>query len=234
MEVEDYIQRSEAFRDDYTHNSEITHELMEILNEGELDEALETIDGDIRLFSKLVGELTRLHILRDAYSETVGMKALTIRLSRTETLSGAAEQEDIKVLREYLVRIKPVVIRFDCSELQVMYEEVEKLSVDVRKRNAQQLLSIKTGSLVPADAAKKNSVSIFSRPSTLTLKLPKFHGDLLKWKDFWALFSSRLEKEPGLTVMQTSHTCWWKLWLTSRLNSELRPPLFTTLALRVL
>ena len=46
---------------------------------------------------------------------------------------------------------------------------------------------------------QKNCVSIFSRPSTLTLKLPKFHGDLLKWKDFWALFSSRLEKEPGLT-----------------------------------
>ena len=29
--------------------------------------------------------------------------------------------------------------------------------------------------------------------------MPKFHGDLLKWKDFWALFSSRLQKEPGLT-----------------------------------
>ena len=65
-------------------------------------------------------------------------------------------------------------------------------------RSAQQLLSIKTGSLEPSDTAKAD-ISIFSRPSTLTLKLPKFHGDLLKWKDFWALFSSRLEKEPGLT-----------------------------------
>ena len=88
MEVEDYIQRSEALRDDYTHNSKIIHELMEILNEEELDEALETIDGDIRLFSKLVGELTRLHTLRDAYSETVDMKALAVGLSGTETLSG--------------------------------------------------------------------------------------------------------------------------------------------------
>ena len=122
VEVEDYIQRSEVLRDDYTHNSEIIHELMEILNEGELDEALETIDGDIRLFSKLVGELTRLRTLKDAYSETVGMKALAVGLYGTETLSGPAEQEDIKVLREYLVRIKPVVIHFDCSELQVMYE----------------------------------------------------------------------------------------------------------------
>ena len=117
----------------------------------------------------------RLCTLRDAYSETVGMKVLAVGLSGTETLSGPAEQEDIKVLREYLVRIKPVVIRFNCSELRVMHEKVEKLTVDVRKRSAQQLLSIKTGSLVPADAAKAD-ISILSKPSTLTLKLPKFHG----------------------------------------------------------
>ena len=96
VEVEHYIQRSEVLCDDYTHNSEIIYDLMEKLNEGELNEALETIDGDIRLFSKLIGELMRLRTFRDAYSETVGMKALAVGLSGTETLSGPAEQEDIK------------------------------------------------------------------------------------------------------------------------------------------
>ena len=38
-----------------------------------------------------------------------------------------------------------------------------------------------------------------SCPSSITLKLPSFHGDLPKWKDFWALFSSRLDKELELT-----------------------------------
>ena len=42
-----------------------------------------------------------------------------------------------------------------------MYEEVDKLSVDVRMRSAQQLLSIKTGSLVPDDAAKKKVSPFF-------------------------------------------------------------------------
>ena len=88
VEVEDYIQRSEALRDDYTHKSEIIHELMKILNEGKLGEVRETIDGNIRLFKKLVGELTRFCTLRDAYSETVGMKALVIGFSGTESLSG--------------------------------------------------------------------------------------------------------------------------------------------------
>ena len=37
------------------------------------------------------------------------------------------------------------------------------------------------------------------RQPTLALKLPSFHGDLFKWRDFWALFDSRLKKEPGLT-----------------------------------
>ena len=49
----------------------------------------------------MVGELTRLHTLRDAYTETVGMKALADGLSKTETLSGPAEQEDKKILRDY-------------------------------------------------------------------------------------------------------------------------------------
>ena len=119
-------------------------------------------------FQNWLENLLRLRTLRDAYSETVGMKALAVGLFGTETLSGPAEQEKIKVFREYLVRIKPVVIRFDCSELQVMYEEVEKLSVGVRKRSAQQLLSIKTGSLVPADAAKKLCLHFFQTFNTDT------------------------------------------------------------------
>ena len=56
-----------------------------------------------------------------------------------------------------------------------MYEEVEKLFVDLMKRSAQQLLSIKTGSLVPADVTKADiSISIVAYPWRLT----QMHGFL--------------------------------------------------------
>ena len=108
------------------------------------------------------------------------MKALAIGLFETETLSGPVEHDDIKILWEYLVRIKPVVIRFDCSELQVMYQEVEKPAIcGCEEVECTPLLSIKTGSFVPADDAKAD-ISIISRFSMLTLKLPQFHVGLLK------------------------------------------------------
>ena len=42
-----------TIQEDYTSNSEILHELMEILNESSIESVLELIDGDLRAFSKL-------------------------------------------------------------------------------------------------------------------------------------------------------------------------------------
>ena len=65
------------------------------------------------------------------------------------------------------------------------------------KRSEHQLLSTKTEAT--GSVSTKTDALSQPRPSSIILKLLQFHGDLLKWKDFWALFSSRLEKEPDLT-----------------------------------
>ena len=125
------------------------------------------------------------------------MKTKVYRLKDTDVLVGPAEQEDFKAMRDYLVSVVPTLTLIACTDVQVIYNEVEKLSTDILKRSAQQLLSSRVSS---SDTEKsKPTPSPAFRPSTITLKLPSFHGNFLKWRDFWSLFASRLDKEPGLT-----------------------------------
>ena len=39
-------------------------------------------------------------------------------------------------------------------------------------------------------------------PSRLKLGLPKFSGELLDWREFWSIFSARIEREAGLTDVE--------------------------------
>ena len=52
VDVRKYIQRAEVLSEDYTSNSEIIHEIMETEEKEELQEALDAIDVDIRVFNK--------------------------------------------------------------------------------------------------------------------------------------------------------------------------------------
>ena len=76
-----------------------------------------------------------------------------------------------------------------------MHDTICLEATDVLKRSEQQLITAKA--TAPVLDPKPIPVSTH-RSSTLSLKLTSFHGDLLKWRDLWALFCSRLEKEPGL------------------------------------
>ena len=38
--------------------------------------------------------------------------------------------------------------------------------------------------------------------SRLRLELPTFSGDMLEWREFWHLFSARMEREPGLSQVE--------------------------------
>ena len=170
---------------------------METEEKQELLEALDTIDVDIREFNKLLRGFTCIENLKDTYSETASMKALVTRLQEAETLIGPASQEEVKSLRDYLVRVEPTLIGLACTEIQDLYEYTQRLSVQVLKRSEHQLLFTKTKAT--GSVSTKTDALPWPRLSSITLKLPQFHGDLLKWKDFWALFSSRLEKEHDLT-----------------------------------
>ena len=123
VDVEKYIQQAEVLSEDYTSNSEIIHEIMETEEKEELQEALDAaIDVDIRAFNKLLRGFTPLESLKDTYSETVSMKALVTHLQEMETLIGPASQEEIKSLRDYLVRVEPILLGLACTEMQDLYK----------------------------------------------------------------------------------------------------------------
>ena len=125
------------------------------------------------------------------------MKVLVTHLQETETFIGPASQEEVKSLRDYLVRVEPTLIGLASTEIQDLYEHTQRFSVEVLNRNKHQIIPTKT----EATGSVSSNTDALPRPkpSSITLKLPQFHSDLLKWKDFWALFSSRLEKEADLT-----------------------------------
>ena len=129
VDVRKYIQQAEVLSEDYTSNSEIIHEIMETDEKEELQEALDAIDLDIRAFNKLLRGFTHLENLKDTYSETVSMKALVTSLQEMETLIGSASQEEVKSLRDYLVRVEPTLIGLACTEIQDLYKHTQRHSV---------------------------------------------------------------------------------------------------------
>ena len=182
VDVHKHIKKLEELINEYTANSEIIHELMEMLSDTTIDSALEVIDTDLRAFAKLQRQCNRLVKISEAYNYSIQMKTKVYHLKDTEALVGPAEQEDIKALRDYLVSVVPTLTLMVCTDVQVIYNEVEKLSTDILKRSTQQLLSSRVSS---SDTEKsKPTPSPVSRPSTITLKLPSFYGNFLKWRDF--------------------------------------------------
>ena len=95
VDVQKHIKKLEELINEYTANSEITHELMEMLSDTTIDSALEVIDTDLRAFSKLQRQCNRLVKISEAYNYSIQMKTKVYRLKDTEVLVGPAEQEDI-------------------------------------------------------------------------------------------------------------------------------------------
>ena len=124
------------------------------------------------------------------------MKKLVQQLNTTDSLTGPARQADVQALWKYVMGFSSDLLSLKNSDVQDLYDEVAALSANIFKRSEQQLLNSTSS---PSSGDPKPSTTPVPRPSTLTLKLPTFHGSLLKWKNFWALFSSCLDKETGLT-----------------------------------
>ena len=156
----------------------------------------ETIEDDISELKRIERTLSRLHHIREGYNGSLGMKRLVKQLSETDVLIGPGCQVDIVSLRNYVKGFGPNILPLACPELQDLHDTICLEATDVLKRSEQQLIAAKA--TAPVMDPKPTPVPT-PRSSTLSLKLPSFHGDLLKWRDFWALFCSRLEKEPGLT-----------------------------------
>ena len=155
-----------------------------------------------RKMQRVVDDLTRLRAVRDGYNSSLNMKGLTNDLSRIDLLTGPTCQSDVQSVRKYVVGFRSDLSTLKCNDIELLHNEIAELSAQIFKRCDQQLLDSHSFSF---PSSFRTTTSTPSRTSTLTLKLPTFQGSILNWKDFWALFSSRLEKEPGLTDADKSY-----------------------------
>ena len=113
-------------------------------------------------------------------------RKLVQQLNTTDSLTEPAHQADVQALWKYVMGFSSDFLSLKNSDVQGLYDKVAALSANIFKWSEQQLLNSTSS---PASDDPKPSTTPVPRPSTLTLKLPTFHGSLLKWKDFWALFS---------------------------------------------
>ena len=194
--VKTRLEQAASLIRDYISNGDILQELTEIVERSLAESIASTVEDDLADMRKLEKTLFRLHSIKEGYSGSLGMKRLVKQLTNTEVITGPGCKEDVTSLRNYVKGFGPTILPLACSELQDLYDEICDQATDVLKRSDQQLLATIAVTLVMY--TKYTSVPPH-RPPTLALKLLSFYGDLLKWRDFWALFDSRLKKEPGLT-----------------------------------
>ena len=90
IDINKYSRKLDKLMKDETSNSEILHELIQLLNDSCIDSVLELIDGDLRAFSKLERECKKLEEVRKICSKSIQMKASVIRLTETDVLTGPA------------------------------------------------------------------------------------------------------------------------------------------------
>ena len=194
--VKTRLEQAASLIRDYISNGDILQELTEVVERSLAESIASTVEDDLADMRKLEKTLFRLHSIKEYYSDSLGMKRLVKQLTNTEVITGPGCQEDVTSLRNYVKGFGPTILPLACSELQDLYDDICDQATDFLKRSDQQLLATIAVTLVMY--TKHTSMSPH-RPPTLALKLLSFYGDLLKWRDFWALFDSRLKKEPGLT-----------------------------------
>ena len=196
LAVEDFratIHTSETLLKDYTMHSDLFQELMECIGDSDLDSTVEVLDANLFDLKVISREVHRLMTIRQAYMESITIKSKTEYLSSVDVLPGSKEQLDLNALREHVGKIAAVVEPLHCTELQELYKELHEREKLVTKR-------IRDASKAASEATSLTStvVSPVTRTSTITMKLPSFDGDMVNWRKFWGLFSSKLEHEPGL------------------------------------
>ena len=72
----------------------------------------------------------------------------------------------------------------------------EKAAVDFKPADS---VDSSVSSLHHSSGSCINIMSPMPTPSCLKLGLPKFSGEFLDWREFWSIFSARIEREAGLT-----------------------------------
>ena len=158
-------------------------------------------EADILEQRRLNGELLdNYNVLSDVASAwATGDRLLDVAqdLTQIKDIAGTYARKSYEQLMSDFKEYRHTIKRHKSyKELHVMKDKLEPAIRDLSERIDKELndaASISASSLSPHH---DSSVSA-SRPfhSKLRLQLPHFSGDLLKWRDFWSLFSAVIEGE---------------------------------------
>ena len=175
IDVDRRLSEATGLCSSYVSNSVRISELLEKLHPGDLEAAEHTIFSYRKKIQQLADDLTHLRAVKDAYKGSLSMKKLVQQLNTTDSLTGPARQADVQALWKYVMGFSSDLLSLKNSDVQDLYDEVAALSANIFKRSEQQLLNSTSS---PSSGDPKPSTTPVPRPSTLTLKLPTFHGSV--------------------------------------------------------
>ena len=148
-------------------------------------------------YTDLLAGYKRLNRLREAYDSVLQARSATEDLLALASLTQSAEQDAISKLRQDLANITKVADSTNNQDLKDALKELRSNLTEIGNRNNEQLKMEDNSRHQPSGSdAKPEMVTV---KSTLRLDLPTFDGNIIKWRDFWSLFSAILDKERGLT-----------------------------------
>ena len=135
--------------------------------------------------------------LREAYDSVLQARSATEDLLALASLTQSAEQDAISKLKQDLDNIRKVADSTNNQDLKDALKELLSNLTEIGNRSNEQLKMEDNSLRQPSGCdAKSEMVTV---KSTLRLDLPTFDGHIMKWRDFWSLFSAILDKERGLT-----------------------------------
>ena len=148
-------------------------------------------------YTDLLAGYKRLNRLREAYDSVLQARSATEDLLALASLTQSAEQDAIPKLRQDLANIRKVADSTNNQDLKDALKELRSNLTEIGNRSNEQIKMEDNSSRQPSGSdAKPEMVTV---KSTLRLDLPTFDGNIMKWRDFWSLFSAILDKERGLT-----------------------------------
>ena len=140
--------------------------------------------------TKLRGKATRLcndlRSYREGDRKTLDPDQLALRLHHVQKL-----QNELQGVQDQLDKLNQAD---DSNHMQTMEDEVFL--------GTRLLARLERAQEAPSKADSSDPAGITELKSSISVKIPIFHGDLMRWSEFWELFEISVDKNPGYAAVQ--------------------------------
>ena len=140
-------------------------------------------------------ELYRLYSTWEAYIQIASTMAKIGCLVDTTVPLQEDEKADLKALRELTGKLEYVGNTWRYPDLTTLIKEARDLERKISTKVSE--ISEAPAKAAPPTSTKPAGPTVPYRASTITMTLPTFDGKIANWRNFWGLFSNRLDHELG-------------------------------------